>query len=240
MIELDRVSVRRAGKLLLDGVSLTVGSEVVALIGPSGAGKSTLLRVLSGLGAPSSGTVSIGGRSASGAGRIHLLPEERNVAMVFQDLALWPHLSAYGNLEYGLKARGIARAERDQRIHEALASVAMADKAERRPHELSGGERQRIAIARALVLDPVALLLDEPLTNLDVVTKEDVMTLFTRLLSERALPVVYVTHDPREAQRLCGRFVVLESGCVTQQGTLGELEHAPATPFVRAFCRALE
>jgi ABC-type proline/glycine betaine transport system ATPase subunit len=146
----------------------------------------------------------------------------------------------FGNLEFGLAAQRVEKRNRAARIERALTSVGMADKASRRPHELSGGERQRVAIARALVLDPVALLLDEPLTSLDVLTKEDVMALFGRLFSERALPVVYVTHDPREAVRLGQRMIVLENGRITQQGTLGELAHAPATPFVRAFLRALQ
>jgi iron(III) transport system ATP-binding protein len=238
VIELEHVCVRRGGKTLLDGVSLTVRPEVVVLMGPSGAGKSTLLRIVSGLEAPDLGTVRVGGRILDGGG-IHMLPEERNVAMVFQDLALWPHLSAYGNVEFGLKARHLKKDERRERVHAVLASVAMADKAHRRPHELSGGERQRVAIARALVLQPSALLLDEPLANLDVVTKEDVMTLFGRLFSERRIPVLYVTHDPREAARLAQSIVVLENGRITEHGTLGELDHAAATPFARALLRAL-
>jgi iron(III) transport system ATP-binding protein len=158
--------------------------------------------------------------------------------MVFQDLALWPHLSVRGNLEFGLEARGVGKAERQRRIAEALCNVALEDKASRSPSELSGGERQRVAIARALVLDPVALLLDEPLASLDVALKEELLELFSNLLVGRGLPVVYVTHDPREAARLAQRYAVLERGCVVQQGTLAALEAAPSTPFVHAFVRA--
>jgi ABC-type Fe3+/spermidine/putrescine transport system ATPase subunit len=240
LIQLENVSLRRGSTTILDDITLAIGAEIVALVGPSGSGKSTLLRVLLGLEMPLRGSVGIGGRAMSRDGREHVPPEERNVAMVFQDLALWPHLSVFGNLEFGLAAQGVDKRNRAARIERALSSVAMADKASRRPHELSGGERQRVAIARALVLDPVALLLDEPLTSLDVVTKEDVMALFGQLFSERALPVVYVTHDPREAARLGQRIIVLENGRIAQQGTLGELDRAPATPFVRAFLRALE
>jgi multiple sugar transport system ATP-binding protein len=160
--------------------------------------------------------------------------------MVFQDLALWPHLTVYGNLELGLKAQRVSARVRSDRIRTMLASVDLGDKADRRPHELSGGERQRVAIARSLVLDPVALLLDEPLTSLDVVTRDEISSLFARLFSERALPVLYVAHEPREVARLVRRIVVLEGGRISQQGNLGDLARSPATPFVRSFLRGLE
>lgn len=239
MIEVDGLTVRRGGLTVLEEVSLSVTNhDVVAVVGPSGSGKSTLLRVLLGLESPAKGVVRIGGRVMSRDARLLVLPEERNVAMVFQDLALWPHLSVHGNLEYGLRARGLARAARTERIGEALSWVDMLDKAARRPHELSGGERQRVAVARALVLDPVALLLDEPLGSLDVVTKNELLAVFVSLFSLRALPVLYVTHDPREAARLSQRIVVIEQGRVVQQGSFPELERAPASAFVQAFVEA--
>jgi ABC-type sugar transport system ATPase subunit len=235
MIELDRVCLRREGRTILDNVSLAMGAETVALVGPSGSGKSTLLRVLLGLETPSEGTIRIAGRVVSRDAELQVLPEERNVAMVFQDLALWPHVSVRGNLEYALKARGVPRSSRAARVREALGWVGLGDLESRRPHELSGGERQRVAVARALVLDPVALLLDEPLGSLDVVLKQELLALFARLFSERSLPVVYVTHDPREAFALAQRIVVLEAGRTTQDGTRADLERAPDTAFVRAF-----
>jgi ABC-type sugar transport system ATPase subunit len=238
MIRLQGVCVRRGPSPLLDQVTLDVGRETLALVGPSGSGKSTLLRCIVGLEAPCQGTVSIGERTVSYDGRERVPAEARNVAMVFQDLALWPHLSVYGNLELGLRARGVPAGERQERIHTLLASVALGNKAQRRPHQLSGGERQRVAIARALVLDPVALLLDEPLTNLDVVMKEELLQLLEQLFAERALPVVYVAHEPREVARLATRIVVLEHGRITQQGQLAELQRAPASAFVRAFLQA--
>jgi ABC-type Fe3+/spermidine/putrescine transport system ATPase subunit len=240
MIRLDSVSVRRGSSLVLDRVTLEVGAEPIALVGPSGSGKSTLLRAIVGLETPMEGTLSIMGRVASRGGRDLIPAEERNVAMVFQDLALWPHLSVHGNVELGLKARGVPAPVRRDRIEALLASVDLSEKALRRPHELSGGERQRVAIARALALDPVAVLLDEPLTSLDVVTKGEILTLLARLFAERAVPVIYVAHEPREVVRLVQRIVVLEDGRISQQGSLGELDRAPATPFVRAFSRALE
>ncbi len=238
MIELDSICLVRGGAPILDRITLAVTNEVVALVGPSGSGKTSLLRVLLGLDAPTKGRVSIAGRLASHDGRVDVLPEERNVAMVFQDLALWPHLSVRGNLEFGLKGRGLSKAAREERIARALSWVGLDGKMPRRPHELSGGERQRVAIARALVLDPVALLLDEPLGSLDVALKDELCEVFAKLFAERGLPVVYVTHDPREAARLCKRVVVLEGGRIAQEGTIAELQHAPATAFVRAFARA--
>jgi iron(III) transport system ATP-binding protein len=237
VIELESVSVRRGAALVLDRLTLSLGDGVAALIGPSGAGKTTLLRVLLGLEAPSDGSVRLGGRVVSRAGSVDVLPEYRNVAMVFQDLALWPHLSVHGNLAYGLRARGVGKAERERRIARALSSVGLEGMACRRPGELSGGERQRVAIARALVLDPMAILLDEPLGSLDVVLKEDLLGLFGRVFHELRVPVIYVTHDPFEAARLAERIVVLEGGRVVQDGTLAELAAMAATPFVGAFSR---
>jgi iron(III) transport system ATP-binding protein len=237
VIEIDGLSVRRGAAWVLDGLSLALGPEVAAIVGPSGGGKTTLLRVLLGLDAPTAGTVRINGRVVSRAGRVDVLPEERAVAMLFQDLALWPHLSVHGNLAFGLRARGVVKPERERRIREALSWVGLESQAFRAPHELSGGERQRVAIARALVLEPVAVLLDEPLGSLDVARKDELLGLFGKILRKRSLPVVYVTHDPGEAAQLADRVIVLEGGRVSQQGTLAELRAAPGTSFVEAFVR---
>ncbi len=235
MIEMRDVTVRLGGKTILDRVSLSVGDEVVALAGPSGCGKTTLLRVLLGLETPVDGEVWIGGQSVSAQGRLLVLPEHRNIAMVFQDLALWPHLTARGNLAFGLKARRVSKDERERRIAAALAWVGLDSKGDKRSGQLSGGERQRVAIARALVLDPHALLLDEPFASLDILLKHEILNLLARLFAERRLPTLCVTHDPRDAAALAKRVIVLERGRIVQEGTLGELAEAPATPFVRAF-----
>lgn len=240
MICLHQISVRRGSSFILDRLTLEVGAEPIALVGPSGSGKSTLLRTVLGLETPVEGTLSIMGRVASQSGRDLIPAEEREVGMVFQDLALWPHLTVYANLELGLKARRIPASVRHDRIEALLAAVDLGDKLRRRPHELSGGERQRVAIARALVLDPVALLLDEPLTSLDVQTKDEISSLLARIFTEREVPVIYVAHEPREVVRLVRRIVILEKGRITQQGTLADLDRSPATPFVRAFLKALE
>ena len=230
------LSVVLDGKQILREVCLdVVAGEVVALAGPSGSGKSTLLRVVLGLTAPSAGTLSVGGRVVSQGGKVLVAPEDRNLAMVFQDLALWPHLTVTGNLEFALSARGVSRREREDRIRSVLDRTGLMDKATRRPSTLSGGERQRVALARAVVQEPVALLLDEPLASLDVLLRVEMLSFLREILCDRRCPVLYVTHDGSEAAALADRVVVLEGGRVAQQGTFAELQAAPSTAFVRAF-----
>ena len=168
IIVFNSVSKAYQDKAVLHDLSLVVepGQRVV-ILGPSGCGKTTVLRLLAGFIAPDTGPISIDGRRVAAAGEILRPPEERNLGMVFQDLALWPHLTVEGNLEFGLKAQGIPRRQRVQRITEMLQMVEMDAYLRSRPAELSGGQQQRIALARALVLQPKALLMDEPLSNLD-------------------------------------------------------------------------
>jgi iron(III) transport system ATP-binding protein len=233
ILALDSVSVRHGTSTVLDGLSLVVDhGEVVAVLGPSGAGKSTMLRVLLGLVAPERGTVSIRGRVASADGRIVLAPEERGLAMVFQDLALWPHMTVAKNLRFALRSQRVPRDQEQQRIERMLGRVGLSRMAGRYPGELSGGEQQRVAIARALVLEPSAVLLDEPLANLDVALSRELLDLFRELIAERRTTAVYVTHEPREAARLAARLAVLEGGRVVQQGSLEQLRLHPATSFV--------
>ena len=233
-IELEDVSVTLGKKRVLETVSLRVlPGELVALLGPSGSGKTTLLRVVLGFEAPGSGVVRIDGEPVSGDGRILRPPEDRGVAMVFQDLALWPHLTVAGNLDFGLAARGVPRPTRLERVGAMLSLVGLAERARAYPAELSGGERQRVAIARALVLEPKALLLDEPLSNLDGPLKRELMLLLSELLVERRVPSLYVTHDVHEAAALGDRLAVLEAGRIVHEGSLDALRTAPATAFVR-------
>ncbi len=167
---------------MLSRFDLSVESgRVLALLGPSGCGKTTVLRLILGLEAPDSGTVYLGDRIVSEGGRILVAPEERELAVVFQDLALWPHLDVRGNLNFGLVARGISANERESRINAVLERLGLVDMGNRYPGQLSGGERQRVAIARALVLEPRAVLLDEPLSNLDVTLKRELLSLFRSL-----------------------------------------------------------
>jgi iron(III) transport system ATP-binding protein len=235
VLALDNVTFRYRGEAVLEHLALSVAEgEVVALLGPSGSGKSTVLRLLLGFAAPEFGHIEVSGSLVSAHGRVLVPPEERNLAVVFQDLALWPHLSVRGNLAFGLEARGIARTERERRIREVLEQVDLGDKAQRYPGELSGGERQRAAIARALALEPHAVLLDEPLANLDAPLKRQLIETFRGLFGFRRTTALYVTHDLREASALADRIAVLEKGRIVQQGTLHDLRSRPATEFVRA------
>lgn len=239
-IALDDVHFRYGGRAVLSGFFLSVAAgEVVALVGPSGSGKSTVLRLLLGFEAPERGTVSVNGAVVSTPGRVVVPPDERSLAVVFQDLALWPHLTTHGNLAFGLASRGVGRQERERRIAEALARVGLQDNSRRRPAALSGGERQRVAIARALVLEPRAVLLDEPLANLDARLKRELLGAFRRLFEEQKVAALYVTHDLREAAPLGERIAVLEDGRVVQEGTQKDLRARPATDFVRSLVEDL-
>jgi ABC-type nitrate/sulfonate/bicarbonate transport system ATPase subunit len=202
--------------------------EVVAILGPSGSGKTSLLRLVLGLVAPSSGAVSLDGGEVSRSGRILVPAEERGLAVV-QDLALWPHLTVAGNLAFGLASRGVPRRDRSVPITAMLERVGLKGSERRYPGELSGGERQRVAIARALVVTPRAVLLDEPLSNVDVELRREILSLFRELFRERSLTVLYVTHDLREAAEVASRFAVLEGGRIIQDGRLADLKRAPAT-----------
>jgi iron(III) transport system ATP-binding protein len=234
-ISVDRVALRRGAQDILSDVSLAIdAAEVVAILGPSGSGKSTLLRVFLGLVAPDRGLVRLDSEVVSANGRILRPPEERELAIVFQDLALWPHLTVRGNLAFGLAAKHVGADDQDERISRVLQRVSLQGKQDRYPADLSGGERQRVAIARALVLEPRALLLDEPLSNLDVPLKRELLGLLKEILREQRVTTVYVTHDLREAMRLADRFAVLEEGRISQTGSLDDLLANPATDFVRA------
>ncbi|MBI5485823.1 MAG: ABC transporter ATP-binding protein [Deltaproteobacteria bacterium] len=236
VLAVQGLSVVAGRQAILEDVSLELREgEILVVAGPSGGGKTTLLRTLAGLVAPTAGEVRVGGVLASAARRVIVPPERRRIAMVFQDLALWPHLTVHGNLAFGLAAQGVARGERARRIAEVLDWVGLAGKAARYPGQLSGGERQRVALARALVLEPVALLLDEPLTSLDVAIKSELLDLLRGLLRTRRVPTLYVSHEPREASALADRLVLLEAGRVSYSGELATLAHEAKTTFGRLF-----
>ncbi len=209
------------------------------MLGSSGSGKTTLLRVVAGFVAPQLGAVRVGEALASERGRVVVPTEERGIAMVFQDLALWPHLTVHGNLAFGLDGSKVPRTERDDLIAAILSRVGLTGKERRHPGELSGGERQRVAIARALVRAPRAVLLDEPLSNLDVGLKQELLALFRELLRERGTTALYVTHDPREAQALAPRAAVLDAGRIVHVGSLDDLRDRADLPFARSVLEAL-
>jgi iron(III) transport system ATP-binding protein len=231
LLALEAVTFSYEGHDVLRGVSLSVRKgEILALLGPSGAGKSSIVRLALGLAAPTGGKISVNGQLASEPGRVLLAPEDRGLAVVFQDLALWPHLTVEGNLAFALSAH--PPAERRARIEAMLSRVGLTKKARRYPGELSGGERQRVAIARALVASPSLVLLDEPLSNLDVALKQELLHLFRELLTERQMAALYITHDPREAARLAERVIILEDGVIVQEGSLSGICARPATAFI--------
>ncbi len=240
VIGLAGVCLRYGRNIVLDDLFLEVSAgEVLALLGPSGSGKSSLLRVIMGFLAPMRGVVRLRGELASDGSRILLLPEQRNLAVVFQDLALWPHLNVWDNLAFGLRSRQVDRGEARRRISHMLERVGLAGKESRYPGQLSGGEQQRVAIARALVLEPDAVLLDEPLSNLDLGLRHDLLDLFVALFREAGTTVVYVTHDPLEARCLGGGVALLDEGRIVAQGALDELDPQHESPFVRLVCRHL-
>jgi iron(III) transport system ATP-binding protein len=223
------------GRRILDGASLRADAgETVALLGPSGAGKSSILRIILGFATPTEGEVRIQERLVSRAGRLLVAPEERGLAVVFQDMALWPHLTVQEHLDFGLSSQGIARNERATRVQEALRRVGLQGKEDRLPSVLSGGERQRVAIARALVLRPRAVLLDEPLASLDVALRREMLAMFRTLFQEDAVTALFVTHDLRDARRLGARVLVLDDGRISAAGTPDEVAAAKTTLFLRA------
>jgi iron(III) transport system ATP-binding protein len=234
-IELDGVSVTRDGHRLLEKIDLRVDEgATLAVSGPSGSGKSTLLRTIVGLEAPTAGRVTMFDTTVSASGRIHVPPEQRRVAIVFQDLGLWPHMSVAQHLQFALIAQRLPRGDRTKRVVQMLRAVGLHGRETQRPSTLSGGERQRLAIARALVTNPPVLLLDEPLSNLDLVLKDELIGLLAALLKERRGTTIFVTHDLQEVLPLTMEFAILEHGRLVQRGAIAQLNETPATPFVRA------
>ncbi|MBB3609731.1 sn-glycerol-3-phosphate import ATP-binding protein UgpC [Rhizobium sp. BK602] len=212
-------------------VSLDIADgELIVLVGPSGCGKSTLLRMIAGLESITSGTVSINGRVVN-----DLEPSDRDIAMVFQNYALYPHMTVRQNLAYGLKNRHMPKDEIDRRIAATARSLEIEQFLERKPRQLSGGQRQRVAMGRAIVREPAAFLFDEPLSNLDAKLRVQMRVEIKRLQRALATTSVYVTHDQMEAMTLADRLVVLNGGRIEQVGTPIELYERPATTFVATF-----
>ncbi len=208
-----------AGRWVLRGLDLSVwAGDRLAVLGRSGSGKSTIIRLLLGLEQPGSGRVLLERKVASDEKGIQIPPWQRGLAVVFQDLALWPHMTVRGQLRFSLSRLGLEREERDRRIEEALSGVSLTSQQDKYPAELSGGERQRVAIARALVQEPRAILLDEPLANLDLVLRDELLDLFVTLFEKRGTTVVHVTHDPTEALRVGTRLAVLDRGSIVYDG----------------------
>ncbi len=213
------------------GIDLEVGhGEFFTMLGPSGSGKTTTLRMIAGFELPDSGTVELGGRDVGNQPAY-----DREVNTVFQDYALFPHMTVGENVEYGMRVRGVAKGERAERRDEALEMVRLDGYADRKPSELSGGQRQRVALARSIVNRPRVLLLDEPLGALDLKLREQMQVELKQIQGEVGITFVYVTHDQEEALTMSDRIAVFNEGRIEQVGTPAEIYEAPANPFVAGF-----
>ena len=215
----------------LDRVTLDIEpGELFFLLGPSGCGKTTLLRHVAGFYEPDEGRILIGGEDVT-----RVPPHRRDTGMVFQSYALWPHMTLAENVAFGLRMRGVGRAETAERVRKALAAVKMEDKASRKPNQLSGGQQQRVALARALVVQPRCLLLDEPLSNLDAKLRLEMRGEIRRICKEAGLTAVYVTHDQKEALSIADRLAVMQAGRLEQVGAPLEVYRKPKNRFVASF-----
>ena len=230
-VELIHVRKAFGDVVAVDDVDLSIGDgEFFSLLGPSGSGKTTVLRMIAGFEEPSAGAILLGGRDVT-----HLPPYDRDVNTVFQDYALFPHMSVQQNVEYGLMVKKVPKAERRRLAGEALDSVRLGGYGDRRPHQLSGGQRQRVALARALINRPKVLLLDEPLGALDLKLREEMQTELKAIQHDVGITFVFVTHDQGEALSMSDRVAVFNLGRIEQIGTPREIYESPATPFVAGF-----
>ncbi|MEO1422483.1 MAG: sn-glycerol-3-phosphate ABC transporter ATP-binding protein UgpC [Pseudomonadota bacterium] len=222
------------GALAVKGVDVTVEEgELVVFVGPSGCGKSTLLRMIAGLEEVTEGEIELAGRRVN-----DVEPADRNIAMVFQNYALYPHMSVRNNLAYGLKNRGTPKAEITQKVEEAAKLLQIGDFLDRKPSQLSGGQRQRVAMGRAIVRDPAIFLFDEPLSNLDAKLRNQMRLEIKRLQRRLGTAAIYVTHDQVEAMTLADKIVVLNNGEIEQMGSPAEVYGNPASTFVASFIGA--
>ncbi len=216
---------------VIHGVDMEIADgEFIVIVGPSGCGKSTLLRMVAGLERITGGEIAIGDRVVN-----ELEPKDRDIAMVFQNYALYPHFSVYENMAYGLKIRGLSKAEIDQRVQKAAKILELGTFLQRRPRQLSGGQRQRVAMGRAIVREPAVFLFDEPLSNLDAKLRVQMRLEIKRLQRELGVTSIYVTHDQVEAMTLADRLIVMNSGVADQIGTPMDVYDRPASVFVAGF-----
>lgn len=230
-VQLQGIVKSYSGTTVLHGVDLDIApGEFVSLLGPSGCGKTTLLRVLAGLEGLDGGAVLLGGSDVS-----RVPTNKRDIGMVFQSYSLFPHLRVVENTAFGLRRRGVGRADAAARALDALALVGLADFADRFPHQLSGGQQQRVALARALVTEPKVLLLDEPLSALDAKVRVQLRDEIRRIQLRLGITTVFVTHDQEEALAVSDRIAVMNAGTIEQIGTPEQLYTSPSTAGVAAF-----
>ena len=221
---------------ILKGVSMHLQrGEVVALLGPSGSGKTTLLRAVAGLESARAGTIDIGERRVFDGAKLEVPAEQRNLGLVFQSYALWPHKTVFDNVAYPLRLRKASAREIEERVNEVLAQLGLGQLGKRFPHQLSGGQQQRVAIARALVYNPPVILLDEPLSNLDAKLREEARAFLRELIIRLGLSALMVTHDQAEAMAISDRILLLNNGKIEQQGTPQQMYETPETLFTAEF-----
>lgn len=230
-VELDQVTIRFSDFVAVDNCNLTIESgEFFSFLGPSGCGKTTILRAVSGFNDPTEGSVRIGGKDMRGIG-----PNNRPTALIFQNLALFPLMSVADNIAFGLEVRGIAYNERRRRAEELLNLIALPGQGDKMVSELSGGQRQRVAIARALAVEPQVLLLDEPLSALDLKLRQHMRTELRSIQQRVGITFIYITHDQGEALTMSDRIAVMSAGIVQQVGNGSDIYNNPATAFVASF-----
>ncbi len=230
-IELQSVTKSYGAVSVVRNLSLAVPrGEFVSILGPSGCGKTTTLNIIAGFAAPSSGDIRIRGKS-----QVRVSPENRNIGLVFQNYALFPHMTVAENVGFGLKMRKVPRADAEGRIVDALESVHLSGFADRYPRELSGGQQQRVALARAIAPRPSVLLLDEPLSNLDLKLREAMRIELKEIQVALGMTFVYVTHDQEEAMAMSDRIVVMWQGEIAQAGRPGDIYRHPQSSFVADF-----
>lgn len=235
ILEFKNVSKAYGNVTILPAMDLKVTKgEFVSLLGPSGCGKTTTLRLIAGLEEPTSGEIILDGKNVADAKRF-VPPEKRNLGMVFQSYAVWPHMTVFENVSYPLRVRKLAKPEIQNRVVRILKALHLDGLEKRRPHELSGGQQQRVALGRALVMEPVMLLLDEPLSNLDAKLRLGMRKEMKQIQTDFHTTIIYVTHDQDEAMAMSDRVVLMNKGRIEQHGTPSEIKSRPATEFVREF-----
>jgi len=233
-VRFENVTKRFGDTIAVNNLSLEIpDKEFLVLVGPSGCGKSTALRLLSGLEELTEGNIYIGGRLVN-----NIPSKDRDIAMVFQSYALYPHMSVYDNMAFGLSLRKVPKAVIDRRVREAAGILGIEDLLKRKPRQLSGGQRQRVALGRAIVREPAAFLLDEPLSNLDAKLRVQTRAELSKLHQRLSTTFIYVTHDQIEAMTMASRIAVLDKGVLQQVGTPQELYDKPSNLFVAGFIRS--
>jgi iron(III) transport system ATP-binding protein len=236
ILKVERLRKRFSQVHALDDVSFEFDQGILSFLGPSGCGKTTLLRSIAGLEIPDAGTISIANQVQTSIERgIFVPPYSREIGFVFQNYALWPHMTVFKNVEFGLKLRRLPQKDNRRKVLATLELVGLQGREERYPSQLSGGQQQRVALARSLALEPRLILLDEPLSNLDAKLREEMRSELKKLIKKVGISALYVTHDQEEAFTISDSVIVMESGKILQYATPDEIYNRPAHPFVASF-----